>query len=281
MAQFLEMNPSKRLGQTQEGWVALVRHPFFRSVDWRRLESKTLMPPFQPSSEQNNFDPTYDLEELIMGDSSSTMQARKRANRPKVEDAAKRERDLQFIEEKFSPFDYTVFEKYEGFKDPVKMTVGDPPEWVKPAFEGAEQGDLLPVKRITTMSGSNWQDDEPQEKGINDPATSPVSPQELRVRTVLAEDAWRGPNKSRSTSNIASRVGNHEFDDVPWKRRSLGMLRAIQQQHLQDEVPNSAGSLSEEYAMSLQGVRKKQSTRSFRERRERDRKNIADTEADR
>ncbi|ORY93374.1 kinase-like domain-containing protein [Syncephalastrum racemosum] len=278
---FLEMNPSKRLGQTQEGWVALVRHPFFRSVDWRRLESKTLTPPFQPSSEQNNFDPTYDLEELIMGESSATLQARKRANRPKVEDAAKRERDLQFIEEKFSPFDYTVFEKYEGFKDPVKMTVGDPPEWVKPAFEGAEQGDLLPVKRITTMSGTNWQDDEPREKGINDHTTAPVSPQELRVRTVLAEDAWRGPNKSRSTSNIASRVGNHKFDDVPWKRRSLGMLRAIQQQHLQDDVPNSAGSLSEEYAMSLQGVRKKQSTRSFRERRERDRKNIADTEADR
>jgi serine/threonine kinase 32 len=41
-----------------------------------------------------------------------------------------------------------------------------------------------------------------------------------------------------------------------------------------DDDDSQMPSLSEEYAMSLQGVRKKQSTRSFRERRERDRKNI-------
>ncbi|KAI9317999.1 kinase C-like protein, partial [Dichotomocladium elegans] len=67
---FLEMNPAKRLGQGDVGWANLVRHPFFRPIDWNQLESKSLIPPFQPSTDHNNFDPTYDLEELILGESA-------------------------------------------------------------------------------------------------------------------------------------------------------------------------------------------------------------------
>ncbi|KAI8142117.1 kinase-like domain-containing protein [Fennellomyces sp. T-0311] len=257
---FLEMNPSRRLGQGDEGWAALVRHPFFRPIDWRHLETKSLTPPFQPATDRNNFDPTFDLEELILGDTSMSAQARRQMKQPRLSRAmddqqmTKRERDLQLIEDKFAPFDFTVFEKYEGFKDPVRMTVGDPPDWVKPAFEGAEQGDLLPVKRITTVSVADWQD-------------APVSPK---------RDSWRGPSRSASTSNLAAKVaGQDVVDEVPWKRRSLGVVR-VKNQAVDELSPTTAAgsSLSEEYAISLQGVRKKQSTKSFRERRERDRKNI-------
>ncbi|KAI9303174.1 AGC/YANK protein kinase [Cunninghamella echinulata] len=72
MQGFLEMNPSKRLGQGDQGWINLIQHPFFRSVDWHRLETKSLTPPFQPSSDRNNFDPTFDLEQLFLDDFGSS-----------------------------------------------------------------------------------------------------------------------------------------------------------------------------------------------------------------
>ena len=309
------MNPNKRLGQGDEGWAALVRHPFFRPIDWHRLETKSIIPPFQPATDRNNFDPTFDLEELILGDTSMSAQARRQLKQqqqqqriPKGMDEqqmTKRERDLQLIEDKFAPFDFTVFEKYEGFKDPLRMTVGDPPDWVKPAFEGAEQGDLLPVKRITTGTSSvaDWQEEQINPHPLhhhrqhhhNNSSSSSRSPIKNDRR-----DSWRGPSRSASTSNIAANVVGHDFDEVPWKRRSLGMVRVKQHPHHHQQhqhhgedltITNAASptitiaagpgspennttSLSEEYAISLQGVRKKQSTKSFRERRERDRKSI-------
>ncbi|KAI8070231.1 kinase-like domain-containing protein [Thamnidium elegans] len=258
MQGFLEVNPNKRLGYGDAGWAALVRHPFFRPINWNKLESKLIPPIFIPATE-NNFDLTYDLEELFLEESPLTAHSVKRtnkANRRSANDIAltKRDRDLNLIQEKFKYFDFTIFEKYEGFKDPVTMTVGDPPDWVKPAFEGADQGDILPIKRIQT--GSN-QD--------------------------LVDNNWRSPNKSASTSNIAivtssSALGKYDQDQT-WKRSSMGTIRKINASTI-TASPNaishneSSTSLSEEYALSLQGIRKKQSTRSFRERRERDRKSI-------
>lgn len=250
----------KRLGQGDVGWANLVRHPFFRPVEWHRLESKTLTPPFQPSTERNNFDPTFDIEELILGESSISHRRRQQqaaaerlAGPHQRADDTRRERDLRLIQEKFIPFDYTVFEKYEGFKDPVRMTVGDPPDWVKPAFEGAE----LPV--ITAI-------EQDQQDILSSATPFPVVPHPLA----------KGPNRSASTSNLAARAAaatastgvqqQQENEKPTWKRRSLGVVRAS------GEAGNT--SLSEEYAISLQGLRKKQSTKSFRERRERDRRSI-------
>lgn len=201
------------------------------------------------------------MEELLLEESPLTAHTAKRPNRSNRKDScdpmSKRDRDLNLIEEKFKYFDFTIFEKYEGFKDPVTMTVGDPPDWVKPAFEGAEQGDILPIKRI--MTGSNQYED--FENDI--------------------VDSWRGPNKSASTSDIAgSTMGKYDQDQT-WKRSSMGAIRKFNgSSHNLSSSPSaishqeSSTSLSEEYALSLQGIRKKQSTKSFRERRERDRKSI-------
>ncbi|KAF9432375.1 hypothetical protein BGZ76_010898, partial [Entomortierella beljakovae] len=38
---------------------------------------------------------------------------------------------LELIDREFTTFDYTVFESYHGLVDPVTMSVGDPPEWVR------------------------------------------------------------------------------------------------------------------------------------------------------
>ncbi|KAG0241068.1 hypothetical protein BGW41_006405 [Actinomortierella wolfii] len=38
---------------------------------------------------------------------------------------------MALIEREFTTFDYTMYEKYGGVVDPVTMSVGDPPEWVR------------------------------------------------------------------------------------------------------------------------------------------------------
>ncbi|KAF9349553.1 hypothetical protein BGX34_001730, partial [Mortierella sp. NVP85] len=38
---------------------------------------------------------------------------------------------LDLIEREFTTFDYTVYESYHGLVDPVTMSVGNPPEWVR------------------------------------------------------------------------------------------------------------------------------------------------------
>jgi serine/threonine kinase 32 len=298
------MAPSKRLGQGDQGWVNLVQHPFFRSVDWRRLESKTLTPPFQPATDQNNFDPTFDLEQMVVDDFGGTLQQQhqhqhQRMNdRQKASDTTKNERDRTMILEKFKPFDFTIFEKYEGFKDPVKRTVGDPPDWVKPAFAGAER-DLLPIPRINHTTNphdvpSIPPDDQPltidtfvgkkKEAAMNGSLWRSASATNLASRAGFLVDTTTAAAGGTSSSNMAERVR---------KRRSLGTYQPspakpptqsplvpsspmmdITITPRDDDDDSQMPSLSEEYAMSLQGVRKKQSTRSFRERRERDRKNI-------
>ncbi|RUS16577.1 kinase-like domain-containing protein [Endogone sp. FLAS-F59071] len=155
---FLHPDPTKRLGHGSNGWAMLIHHPFFREISWALIETKTLTPPFRPASDQTNFDAMYDIEELLL--ESQPLEAHSRRSRkshkrkppkPGDKEQERYEREMQLIEERFKSFDYTVFEKYEGFKDPQKMSVGEPPQWVKPAFEGAETGDILPVKRISTQ----------------------------------------------------------------------------------------------------------------------------------
>jgi len=38
---------------------------------------------------------------------------------------------LEIIDREFKTFDYTVYESYNGLVDPVTMSVGDPPDWVR------------------------------------------------------------------------------------------------------------------------------------------------------
>jgi len=38
---------------------------------------------------------------------------------------------MALIDREFTTFDYTVYESYHGLIDPLTMSVGAPPEWVK------------------------------------------------------------------------------------------------------------------------------------------------------
>ncbi|ORX56847.1 kinase-like protein [Hesseltinella vesiculosa] len=278
MQGFLELTPSRRLGQGEQGWVQLLQHPFFRPIDWIQLEAKMLPPPYMPPQDRNNFDPTLDLEQMVLEDYIPQRRKTKQDD-PNHSERSKYERDMELIATKFKPFDFTIFEKYEGFKDPVKRTVGAPPDWVKPAFDGADR-DHLPIKRISTgqapapgasMASSSTSTLHYHPRHLHDPllpghelsppprGSTPSLWRSASVQNIAAKANLSGVN-------LASSSAIHD----PQKRRSLG---TCQPSHSATNI-SSAASLSEEYAMSLQGIRKKQSTRSFRERRERDRKNL-------
>ena len=49
LSQFMTKNPTKRLGSlTQGGEHAILRHPFFKEIDWAQLNHRQLEPPFRP-----------------------------------------------------------------------------------------------------------------------------------------------------------------------------------------------------------------------------------------
>ncbi|RKP33203.1 kinase-like domain-containing protein, partial [Dimargaris cristalligena] len=63
---FLERDVTKRLGCGPDGFARIKEHPFFRNIDWDRLERREISPPFVPDADRSNFDITYDLEELLL-----------------------------------------------------------------------------------------------------------------------------------------------------------------------------------------------------------------------
>ncbi|KAL7646513.1 UNVERIFIED_CONTAM: hypothetical protein RMT77_001764 [Armadillidium vulgare] len=60
---FLTKLPQKRLGCSPKGEEEIRTHPFFRRVDWLRLENREVQPPFKPKISNprigENFDPVF------------------------------------------------------------------------------------------------------------------------------------------------------------------------------------------------------------------------------
>ncbi|ORX89718.1 kinase-like protein [Basidiobolus meristosporus CBS 931.73] len=127
MKGFLERDVTQRLGCGPDGFLHIQQHPFFRDIDWDELEQKRSRPPFAPSQKQSNFDITYDLEELLLEQNPLETRPRKRNQKLR----ATLGKELERIEKEFRNFDYLLYERYPGYVDPLKMCVGDPPEWVK------------------------------------------------------------------------------------------------------------------------------------------------------
>ncbi|TIA81789.1 hypothetical protein E3P98_01851 [Wallemia ichthyophaga] len=73
----LERDPDHRLGCSQDGgFEALMAHPWFKTLDWEKLQTKQEMPNFVPDSKKANFDATHELEELLLED--NPLKAKKR-----------------------------------------------------------------------------------------------------------------------------------------------------------------------------------------------------------
>ncbi|CAO3640602.1 unnamed protein product [Cunninghamella blakesleeana] len=67
---------------------------------------------------------------------------------------------LNLLESSFLYFDWTMYDEYQGFLDKDTFCVGSPPDWVKPAFNNANNGRLLPMPIICTNYLKNDDDDE-------------------------------------------------------------------------------------------------------------------------
>ncbi|KAI8377389.1 kinase-like domain-containing protein [Radiomyces spectabilis] len=117
---------SERLGVGDEGYHKLQQHPWFRDIQWTALQAKQATPPFVPDSKRANFDPTHELEEILLEDnplkvkkrapkpsgSDTNLSAKSQSNDPVVEETPER----QLMEDRFLTFDYTKPEENERQK---------------------------------------------------------------------------------------------------------------------------------------------------------------------
>jgi len=77
---FLNKNPSDRLGCNREhGFMEIMTHPFFRTIEWELLEQKQIIPPYRPRLESErdlaNFPPEFTDEPVqLTPDDSSIIQ---------------------------------------------------------------------------------------------------------------------------------------------------------------------------------------------------------------
>ncbi|KAI8145183.1 kinase-like domain-containing protein [Fennellomyces sp. T-0311] len=107
---------SQRLGYSSTGFRRLQSHPWLNGFDWEKLEAKAVTPPFTPDDKRANFDPTHELEEILLED--NPLKVKKRAPKRSGSNSnikSQQSNDLlpeqspeqQMMEERFLTFDYT------------------------------------------------------------------------------------------------------------------------------------------------------------------------------
>ncbi|KAI8067991.1 kinase-like domain-containing protein [Gongronella butleri] len=118
---------NKRLGVGEKGFRRLMQHPWVRHIDWNNLENKQAVPPFTPDSKRANFDPTHELEEILLEDNPLKVRKRAQPKRSATSnlnasfkshgsDGALHENtspERQMMDDRFLTFDYTKPEENE------------------------------------------------------------------------------------------------------------------------------------------------------------------------
>lgn len=111
LIQLLERDTSKRFGCKPNGEATneIRRHPWFASIDWVALDSKTITAPFIPDANKANFDASHELEELLLEDNPLKAKQRKAAFQENLTD------ELRQMEEQFTSYDFKRMQRRSYF----------------------------------------------------------------------------------------------------------------------------------------------------------------------
>lgn len=103
----LDRDTSRRTGckPNGEGFQELRRNPWFKDIDWEKLELKELTPPFVPDAKKANFDASHELEELLLEDNPLKAKARKASNQENMTPEYKQ------MEDQFTPYDFKKMQR--------------------------------------------------------------------------------------------------------------------------------------------------------------------------
>ncbi|KAI9203129.1 kinase-like protein [Polychytrium aggregatum] len=131
----LERNVPSRLSCGPSGIRDFCSHPWFDDLDWVALENLELKPPFSPKSGEINFDPIYDLEEILLEEDPLEYRPWKPKRLTETDSRkgikafqkSKSAADVQleYLEQQFQTFDISIYDKYKG-------TEATPPGWAQP-----------------------------------------------------------------------------------------------------------------------------------------------------
>ncbi|KZT27724.1 kinase-like protein [Neolentinus lepideus HHB14362 ss-1] len=117
---FLERDPAKRLGckPNGEGFEEIRQHPWFKDIDWDTLERKQQIAPFIPDCKKANFDPSHELEELLLEDNPLKAKQRK-ANQDNLTP------EMRQMEEQFTTYDFKKMQRrsYYPHNQQIQSTV--------------------------------------------------------------------------------------------------------------------------------------------------------------
>ncbi|KAI8968970.1 kinase-like domain-containing protein [Mycotypha africana] len=102
----------KRLGVGDAGFRRLKKHPWMKDICWDILASKSVGAPFIPDEKKSNFDPTHELEEVLLEE--NPLKVRKKTSAGNKRDSMNADQytfeimeEKKILEEKFLPYDYT------------------------------------------------------------------------------------------------------------------------------------------------------------------------------
>ncbi|CAO3699077.1 unnamed protein product [Rhizopus stolonifer] len=107
----LTRDVNARIGVGKQGFHRLTSHPWFAGLDWEKLRHEEIDPPFVPDNKKANFDPTHELEEILLEDNPLKVKKRtKRSYSDKTESVSEQAElnpERQMMEDKFLTYDHS------------------------------------------------------------------------------------------------------------------------------------------------------------------------------